>query len=60
MPALVDGIWLEQYVEPQLLEEFKNFNDDFKWQKEDPKGLEKLAEKSPAEYDKMFNAKYNK
>ncbi|MCD8440759.1 Clp protease ClpP [Tenacibaculum finnmarkense] len=31
-----------------------------KWQKEDPKGLEKLAEKSPAEYDKMFNAKYNK
>lgn len=29
MPALVDGLWLEQYVEPQLLEDFKNYNDDF-------------------------------
>ena len=25
MPALVDGTWLAQYVEPQLLEEFRNF-----------------------------------
>ncbi|MDI5894392.1 hypothetical protein [Flavobacterium algoritolerans] len=29
MPALVDGTWLAQYVEPQLLEEFRNFKDDF-------------------------------
>lgn len=29
MPALVDGSWLKQYVDPQLLEEFRNFKDDF-------------------------------
>ncbi|CAA0222630.1 hypothetical protein [Tenacibaculum maritimum] len=29
MPRLVDGLWLEQYVEPQLLEDFRNYNDDF-------------------------------
>lgn len=29
MPALVDGTWLAQYVEPQLLEEFRNLKDDF-------------------------------
>lgn len=29
MPELVDGTWLAQYVEPQLLEDFKNYNDDF-------------------------------
>lgn len=27
--ALVNGLWLQQYVEPQLLEEFRNFKDDF-------------------------------
>ena len=29
MPQLVDGNWLNQFVAPQLLEEFKNYNDDF-------------------------------
>ncbi|WP_348814072.1 hypothetical protein [Flavobacterium maritimum] len=29
MPALVDGTWLAQYVEPQLLEEFRNLDDEF-------------------------------
>lgn len=29
MPELVDGLWLQQYVEPQLLKEFKNYKDDF-------------------------------
>ncbi len=29
MPNLVDGLWLEQYVDPQLLEDFKNYKDDF-------------------------------
>lgn len=25
----VDGLWLQQYVEPQLLEDFRNYRDDF-------------------------------
>jgi hypothetical protein len=29
MPDLVDGLWLQQYVEPQLLEDFRNYKDDF-------------------------------
>lgn len=29
MAELVDGLWLQQYVEPQLLEEFRNYNDAF-------------------------------
>lgn len=29
MPELVNGLWLNQYVSPQLLEEFKNYKDDF-------------------------------
>lgn len=29
MAELVDGLWLEQYVEPQLLEDFRNYNDNF-------------------------------
>lgn len=29
MAELVDGLWLKQYVEPQLLEDFKNYNDAF-------------------------------
>lgn len=29
MADLVDGLWLEQFVEPQLLEEFRNYKDDF-------------------------------
>lgn len=29
MAELVDGLWLQQYVEPQLLEEFRNYNDSF-------------------------------
>lgn len=29
MADLVDGIWLQQYVAPQLLEEFRNYKDDF-------------------------------
>ncbi len=29
MPELVDGLWLQQYVEPQLLEDFRNYNDNF-------------------------------
>ncbi|CAA0144746.1 conserved hypothetical protein [Tenacibaculum maritimum] len=29
MADFVDGLWLEQYVEPQLLEDFRNYNDDF-------------------------------
>ncbi len=36
-------------------------NWDFdKWQKEDPKGLEAMADKTPAEYEKLFNAKYTR
>jgi ATP-dependent Clp protease, protease subunit len=31
-----------------------------KWQKEDPKGLEVLAKENPADFNKLFNAKYNK
>jgi hypothetical protein len=27
--ALIDGSWLKQFVEPQLLEEFRNFEDGF-------------------------------
>ncbi|CAA0158641.1 Clp protease ClpP [Tenacibaculum maritimum] len=30
-----------------------------KWQKEDMKGLEAMAEKDPAKFQKLFNAKYN-
>jgi hypothetical protein len=29
MAELVDGAWLQQYVAPQLLSEFKNYKDDF-------------------------------
>lgn len=29
MPTLVDGTWLRQYVDPQLLDEFRNLKDDF-------------------------------
>lgn len=29
MPAEVNGLWLNQYVSPQLLKEFKNYKDDF-------------------------------
>lgn len=29
MAELIDGLWLQQYVEPQLLEEFRNYKDDF-------------------------------
>ncbi len=29
MADLVDGLWLQQYVEPQLLEDFRNYKDDF-------------------------------
>lgn len=29
MPTTTDGLFLEQYVEPQLLEEFRNYNDAF-------------------------------
>lgn len=34
-------------------------NWDFdKWQKEDPKGLEKLSQEDPEKFDTLFNAKY--
>jgi len=29
MPTQTDGNWLNQYVAPQLLVEFKNYKDDF-------------------------------
>jgi len=29
MAQEVDGLWLQQYVEPQLLEDFRNYRDDF-------------------------------
>ncbi len=29
MAALIDGVWLQQYVAPQLLEDFRNLTDDF-------------------------------
>lgn len=29
MPELQDGLWAIQYLEPQLLEDFRNYNDDF-------------------------------
>lgn len=29
MGQVTSGLWLQQYVAPQLLEEFKNYNDDF-------------------------------
>jgi hypothetical protein len=29
MAELVDGLWLEQFVEPQLLEDMRNYKDDF-------------------------------
>lgn len=29
MSALVDGLWLQQYVAPGLLQEFRNYNDAF-------------------------------
>ncbi|GIJ95145.1 hypothetical protein CAPN002_23630 [Capnocytophaga stomatis] len=29
MPEFQDGLWLQQYVEPQLLEDFRNYNDNF-------------------------------
>ncbi|MEQ3500606.1 ATP-dependent Clp protease proteolytic subunit [Tenacibaculum sp. SSH1-16] len=31
-----------------------------KWQKEDRKGLEAMAEKNPAQFNQLFNAKYNR
>ena len=31
-----------------------------KWQKEDPRGLEKLAQENPEAYKELFNQKYNK
>lgn len=31
-----------------------------KWQSEDPKGLETLEDKHPAEFEKLFNAKFKK
>ncbi|MCT4698462.1 Clp protease ClpP [Tenacibaculum haliotis] len=30
------------------------------WMEKDPKGFEKMAEKEPAKYNQIFNAKYNK
>ena len=29
MPELIDGNWLNTYVDPQLLEDFQNYNDSF-------------------------------
>ncbi|CAA0158623.1 hypothetical protein [Tenacibaculum maritimum] len=29
MSTVADGLWLEQYVEPQLLQDFRNYKDDF-------------------------------
>ena len=29
MPDLIDGLYLNTYVAPQLLKEFKNYNDRF-------------------------------
>ncbi len=29
MAELLDGLWLEQFVEPQLLEDMRNYKDDF-------------------------------
>lgn len=29
MPGLEDGLWLKEFVDPQLLEDFQNYKDDF-------------------------------
>ena len=43
MATEVDGIWLQQFVEPQLLEDFKNYKDDFigKFKKASPGAIDK-------------------
>lgn len=39
MPELVDGLWLNRYIAPKLLQEFKNYDDNFiKVLKKAPKG----------------------
>lgn len=53
MPALVDGVWLQQYVAPQLLEEFKNYNDDFIGVLE--RAPERAVDKDGIRFNKLIN-----
>lgn len=53
MPALVDGIWLAQYVEPQLLEDFRNYNDDFIGVLE--RAPERAIDKDGIRFNKLVN-----
>jgi ATP-dependent Clp protease, protease subunit len=51
-----DGIQVEG--NPELLKGRSEWTFE-KWQTEDPKGLEKMEEAHPKEFEKLFNAKYN-
>ena len=51
--ALVDGIWLAQYVEPQLLEDFRNYRDDFIGVLE--RAPERAIDKDGIRFNKLIN-----
>src|SRR5690606_3266442 len=51
--ALVDGIWLAQYVEPQLLEDFRNYNDDVIGVLE--RAPERAIDKDGIRFNKLIN-----
>lgn len=51
--ALVNGIWLAQYVEPQLLEDFRNYKDDFIGVLE--RAPERAVDKDGIRFNKLIN-----
>lgn len=53
MADLETGIWLQQYVEPQLLDEFRNYKDDFigTFSKPSPQAIDKDGIK----FNKLIN-----
>lgn len=53
MPALVDGVWLAQYVEPQLLQDFQNYRDDFMGVLE--RAPERAVDKDGIRFNKLIN-----
>lgn len=53
MADLIDGVWLEQYVEPQLLEEFRNDKDDFMGTFSKPN--EAAIDKDGIKFNKLIN-----
>ena len=53
MAELVNGLWLKQYVEPQLLDEFRNYKDDFIGTFKSPSAT--AIDKDGIRFNKMIN-----